>query len=126
MSSHMTPVPPASRSKEPGDSSEISMDASATRNEDERQFILHEWDKWAPKHLPAARNGIGSWTDAIHFFTFLQIERPRLLQFGTLSADPWQTVNSWLKQSRKVLGVLSPRPTPLRTSTSRNRSEYAS
>ena len=75
-----------------------------TRNDDERQFILYEWEKWAPEHLPAARNGIGSGTDAIRFFTILQIERPRLLQFRTLSANPWQTVHSWLKQSRKVLG----------------------
>ena len=103
----MTPFSTANHSKERGTISEMSMWEAATRNDDERQFILHEWGKWAPKHLPAARSGVGSGTDAIQFFTFLQIECPRLLQFRTISADPWQIVYTWLKQSRKVLGELS-------------------
>ncbi len=104
MSSYMGPGPAANRSRGPGNNSRVSMDVSATRNDDERQFILHEWNKWAPEHLPAERNGVGSGTDAIQFFTFLQIQCPLLLQFRTLNADPWPTVHTWLKQSRKVLG----------------------
>jgi hypothetical protein len=69
----------------------------AKRAKDEAKWaIIREWDDWAPKHPDDAKimNGM-------MFFTYLQKERPDLLEFKS-SGDKWQDVHGWLLSDRRV------------------------
>ncbi len=60
------------------------------------QAILHAWDVWAANPLHAS-----SLEDGMAFFTYLQRQRPDLLDFKH-SGDKWQDVHSFLLGGRRV------------------------
>ena len=65
------------------------------KKEDARGLIISEWRRWKQAQIPS-KNATG--TDGLLFFTYLQREKPALLDFRS-SGDPWQTVHGWLLRS---------------------------
>ena len=68
-----------------------------SRNEDSpaKLAVIREWDAWSLKHP-----GEANIHDCVHFFSFLEEERPDLLNFQ--SGDKWQDVHAWLLRDRRV------------------------
>jgi hypothetical protein len=76
--------------------------ARKSEDSEEKRAIIREWDQWwAAKHLPTNRKAIGD--DGMMFFLHLQNERQHLLDFRTKGRDPWQIIQGWLLQQRKVI-----------------------
>ena len=63
--------------------------------EEARRMIFQVWDNWAGK--PDAPNG----NDAFRFFTYLQNEKPHLLNFRG-RVDKLQDVHGWLIRNGDV------------------------
>ena len=64
------------------------------RNERIRREVLAEWDRWRPSHEKTMMGGM-------RFFTYLQKEKPELLDFSA-PGDKWQTVHGWLLRAKLV------------------------
>ena len=58
--------------------------------------IIREWDARSLEHP-----GDAEIQDCMLFFSFLEKERPDLLNFE-LSGDKWQDVHAWLLRERRV------------------------
>jgi hypothetical protein len=65
-------------------------------NSDAKYAVIREWDTWSLEHPDEVKimNGM-------MFFTYLQRERPDLLEFRD-KGDKWQTVHGWLLRERRV------------------------
>jgi hypothetical protein len=66
---------------------------------DAKRAIIREWDEWSKSHASASP---ASGTEAQLFFSYLQRERPSLLEFRSGEQDKWQTVHGWLLRERRV------------------------
>jgi hypothetical protein len=69
------------------------------KNADAKRAIIREWDAWSKSHPDDAKRTI---TAGMSFFTYLQKEKPELLNFQSASADKWQTIHGWLLRERRV------------------------
>lgn len=65
------------------------------KRDEARRMIFQVWDNWAEK--PDAPNG----NDALRFFTYLENEKPHLLNFRG-KAGKWQDVHGWLIRNGNV------------------------
>ena len=67
------------------------------KKEESKWPVIREWDSWAQKNPDAAKQMNG-----MLFFTYLQRDRPDLLEFKAGNQDKWQIVHSWLLRERRV------------------------
>jgi hypothetical protein len=58
--------------------------------------VIREWDTWSKLHPDEAKIMGG-----MMFFTYLESDRPELLNFRD-KGDKWQTVQGWLLRERRV------------------------
>jgi hypothetical protein len=71
--------------------------ASQDQNFLARGAVLREWDIWIKNHPDGAEANMAG----VYFFAYLQLERPRLLDFPCAD-DKWQTVHNWLLQAHRL------------------------
>jgi hypothetical protein len=83
-------VPPSSGNERPQGSRCMARDDSPAK-----LAIIREWDAWSQDHP-----GEAEIQDCMLFFSFLERERPDLLNFE--SGDKWQDVHAWLLRERRV------------------------
>jgi hypothetical protein len=64
--------------------------------EDARLAVLREYDKWAKAH-PSSAKKMGGFV----FFSYLQKEKPDLLDFSAVGCK-WQIVHGWLSHGGRL------------------------
>ena len=66
------------------------------KKEDARLAVLSEYDRWAKDH-PNDATKMGGFV----FFSYLQKERPNLLDFRGVGSK-WQIVHGWLRHGDRL------------------------
>ena len=69
------------------------------KQDDAELQILYEWVDWRANNLTREERASG--IDGVASFTFLQSEKPHLLDFEN-GGDKWQIVHAWLLREGAV------------------------
>ncbi len=70
------------------------------QQDDAELQILAEWVEWRSDNL--VRDDIATSIDGVSFYTFLQKEKPHLLDFGH-KGDKWQITHAWLVREKALV-----------------------
>jgi hypothetical protein len=70
------------------------------KQEEAKQLIIREWDRWV--QTQPIDSGGATGRDSLKFFLELKDARSPLLDFQTRGRDKWQVVHGWLLSARRL------------------------
>ena len=84
------------------------------KQQDARNLILEEWDRWIQQQTVDANGPTGK--DSLKFFFELQDTKSPLLDFQSRGHDKWRIIHAWLLAAERVsdMWITAPRIVPSR------------